>query len=158
VCVKTGSAYMRVGESEYSLCPAQPDHYERLFEQLRSDAKQPRSIVHLWNYTTNDAVEAIDRLEKSKDLGFFSLLFLTQKVVANLVEDLQLFVVSNGLQRVTGEEELRPEKAVLIGPVKVIPQEYPQIKCRSIDLCCGDSSFNEAKLVTVLLDEFARES
>jgi hypothetical protein len=38
------------------------------------------------------------------------------------------------VHEVTGEEKLCPEKATVLGPCKVIGQEYPQITCGSIDI------------------------
>jgi NAD(P)-dependent dehydrogenase (short-subunit alcohol dehydrogenase family)/acyl carrier protein len=35
---------------------------------------------------------------------------------------------------VTGREEIDPMQALVLGPVKVIPCEYPRVKCRSVDL------------------------
>ena len=38
------------------------------------------------------------------------------------------------VEDVTGSESLRPEKALLLGPCKVIPQEYPHLTCRLVDV------------------------
>ena len=43
-------------------------------------------------------------------------------------------VVANGIYSVLGNEELYPEKAPILGLVKCIPQEYPKIRCRYIDI------------------------
>ena len=43
-------------------------------------------------------------------------------------------MLMDGLQEVTGEEELVPEKAPLLGPCRVLPQEIPGLECRSVDL------------------------
>ena len=43
-------------------------------------------------------------------------------------------MVTQGTQAVSGEEPLDPTRAALLGPCKVIPQEYPDIGCRLIDL------------------------
>ena len=43
-------------------------------------------------------------------------------------------VVTNNIHNVTGEEVLFPEKAMVLGPCKVIPQEFPNLKCRNIDI------------------------
>src|SRR6185503_6340242 len=51
-----------------------------------------------------------------------------------LMEPLRLVVVTDNMQEVTGEETLAPEKATLLGLCKVIPQEYPQFNCRSVDV------------------------
>ena len=43
-------------------------------------------------------------------------------------------MISNGLHAVTGDERLQPEKATVLGPCRVIPHEYLNIRCRSIDV------------------------
>jgi NAD(P)-dependent dehydrogenase (short-subunit alcohol dehydrogenase family)/acyl carrier protein len=63
------------------------------------------------------------------------------------------------VQEVTGDELLRPEKAMLLGPCRVIPQEYPQIKCRSIDVVLAQpGSVAEERLVEELFAEVLNPS
>ena len=52
----------------------------------------------------------------------------------------EITVVTSGVQDVTGEEALRPEQATVLGPCKVIPQEYPGLACRSVDLVAADAA------------------
>jgi NADP-dependent 3-hydroxy acid dehydrogenase YdfG/acyl carrier protein len=67
--------------------------------------------------------------------GFYSLIFLAQAIGDHLMDHpLQLDVVSNELQEVSGEEQNRPEKATVLGPCQIIPQEYTNVSCRSIDV------------------------
>ena len=46
----------------------------------------------------------------------------------------ELLFVSNHLYDVTGDKVVRPERSILLGPCRVVPQEYPGISCRHIDL------------------------
>src|SRR4030095_15133785 len=48
--------------------------------------------------------------------------------------ELDLVVVTSGIFDVNGEEDLRPEKATVLGPSRVIPWEYPRIACRVVDV------------------------
>jgi NAD(P)-dependent dehydrogenase (short-subunit alcohol dehydrogenase family)/acyl carrier protein len=55
------------------------------------------------------------------------------------------------MQSVTGEEELCPEKAAVLGPVKVIPREYHFIDCSSIDIVLpSPGSSEEQRLIRQL--------
>jgi NAD(P)-dependent dehydrogenase (short-subunit alcohol dehydrogenase family) len=70
---------------------------------------------------------------------------------------IRLSYVSDQLQEVTGDELLCPEKAALIGPCRVVPLEYPNISCRSIDLSrssSGDIDLLLAELVADSADDF----
>ncbi|MDZ8051398.1 MAG: SDR family NAD(P)-dependent oxidoreductase [Aulosira sp. ZfuVER01] len=97
----------------------------------------------------------IERVEKLQNLGFWSLLFLAQALgKQNISDRLQIAVISNNLQEVTGEENLCPEKATLLGTCKVIPHEYLNISCRSIDIVLPKPGSQQAeKLVNNLLTE-----
>ena len=108
-------------------------------------------------------------IEGSLARGFYSLLFLAQALGDQMLtlmpaevdveEKLNICVVSNGLQEVTGEEELCPEKATLVGPCRVISQEYQNILCRSVDVVVPTSGAKrEQRLVDDLLAEIASES
>jgi len=43
-------------------------------------------------------------------------------------------VLSNGMQDVFGDDLWAPEKALILGPCRVIAQEYPHLTCQSIDI------------------------
>ena len=87
-------------------------------------------------------------------------MFLAQALgKQNFNEHLQIAVISNNLQEVTGEENLCPEKATLLGPCKVIPQEYLNISCRSIDIVLPEfGSQQREKLISNLLTELSIET
>jgi adenylyl-sulfate kinase len=80
-------------------------------------------------------------------------MFLAQAIGRlNFTEPLQIGVVSNHTQQVTQGDECCPEKATLLGPCKVIPQEYPNVYCRSIDIAlpaAGTSAIEELRKSTV---------
>ncbi len=68
-------------------------------------------------------------------MDFYNLLSLAQVLgEQNLTEPLHLSIISNQLQAITGDESLAAEKATLLGPCRVMPQEYAHITCRSIDI------------------------
>ncbi len=68
----------------------------------------------------------------------------------------QLTVVSRDMYDVTGNEQLSPEKATVLGPCKVIPQEYPGIRCRNIDISSTQASHDV--LVAQVLGELTAGS
>ncbi|MHC5728133.1 MAG: KR prefix domain-containing protein, partial [Nostoc sp.] len=136
IAVSVGSELTKLSDSKYTLNPQEQDGYDALLKELLAQDKFPNTIVHLWNVTPVDKTELnLAAVDKCEDLGFYSLLFLAQALgKQNLTKQLHIAVISNNMQEVTGEEVLYPEKATVIGPVKVIPQEYPDISCRSIDV------------------------
>jgi len=67
--------------------------------------------------------------------GFHSLLALGRALADRGVpRPLRIEVVTTGVQSVTGGEVIDPEKALVLGPVRVVPQEIPNVSCRAIDI------------------------
>ena len=74
------------------------------------------------------------------------------------MDELRIEVVSSNVHRVTGAEMICPEKATLLGPVQVIPKEFPNVRCRSLDIALlpQDSQPNLA-LVERLIEQLGTE-
>ncbi|NEP58315.1 MAG: SDR family NAD(P)-dependent oxidoreductase, partial [Symploca sp. SIO2G7] len=142
----------------YTINPRQRDDYDVLLKELIDLNLTPTKILHLWNVTPQgQTASALEASELAQDKGFYSLLFLAQALSKqNVTDKLQIAVISNNLQSVTGEEKLSPEKATLLGLVKVIPLEYPNLNCCNIDVLLTEAgSDQEEKLVENLLAELS---
>ena len=129
--------FARLSHDHFQLNPSVRADYDRLISELNADGRLPRTIVHLWSMVDANAPgESLDDLDVIEDRSFYSLLYLAQALGAIDIEiDVTLGVVSNSLQQVVaGERILRPERALLLGPCGVIPKEFPNIRCRSIDV------------------------
>src|SRR6185295_3631117 len=105
------------------------------------------------------APPGIERFEMLQGPGFYSLLFLAQALTRQSKTDpVQIAVLTNGVQEVNGEAGLQPEKATILGPCKVIPQEYPNLVCRSIDFVLpGFDDWQHERLVDHLIVEVAAQ-
>jgi len=158
ITVRVGTAFSSLSnDHNYTLNPQRDVDYEALLKALHTINKIPTAIIHLWNTTLPDDKSDIEQLEKCQNLGFYSLLFLAQALgKQNITDTIQINVVSNNLQKVTGHEVLCPEKATLLGPCRVIPEEYQNIICRSIDIVLPDLNTSaEEMLIERLLSEFS---
>jgi acyl transferase domain-containing protein/acyl carrier protein len=136
ISVKIGEKFNRVSETLFTINPQAREDYDVLIKELQMLGKVPKKIVHLWNVTATDRTQSENEsFERSQYLGFYSLLFLAQTLGKQEVANpLQIEVVSNGMQEVHGEAVMFPEKATVLGPCRVIPREYTNISCRSIDI------------------------
>jgi amino acid adenylation domain-containing protein len=137
--VKAGKKWSRLHDRSYVLNPGRAEDYEILLDELSAMRWIPQTIVHLWSVTpvTQDknAVTEVEITEQAQNAGFYSLLFLVQALgKQEKHSSLELIAVSNDMQAITGEERLHPEKATLLGPIRTIPHEYPDIRCRSVDV------------------------
>jgi polyketide synthase PksJ len=129
--VKPGRRFGQAGENRYTLDPEKPEDYEALFNELAGRKQTPDHILHLWNVGNI----GLENLEQAQHLGFYSLLHIIRALQQQGIErDLCLTVVTTGMQEVAGEGVQSPEKATLLGALKVIPQEHPFIRCCSIDV------------------------
>lgn len=153
--------FAKYSEHAYAINPRRREDYQALFRELHSLNKLPQKIVHLWSVTANNQRRsAIEFCDKCQDLGFYSLLYLSQMLEEHMgIDDLQIVVVSNQMQGVTGDELLCPEKSTVLGPCAVIPQECPGITCRSIDVVIPVSGIqSEVKLIDQLTAELTAET
>jgi acyl transferase domain-containing protein len=161
VTVREGKTFARKNDSEFIVNPREANDYSALLSELKANKKTPAKIIYLWTAAGTDKKEShTARIEKDLELGLYSLLDLTAAIGTHEISHpVEMVVISNTMQEVTGEEEVYPAKAVLQGPVKVIPQEYTNIDCRSIDILLhGPGSRQEAKLIEYLLAEFTGQS
>ncbi len=156
VTVKAGERFTQDGQNAYTIDAAKAEDYSALIGGLVAAERRPTRIIHLWTLRP-DGYEpsGLELFEEMLGAGFYSLFFLTQAIGgARLNKPLQLFVVSNNVHDVTGGERLCAEKATLLSPCKVIPQEFVNIKCRGIDIALPASGGREEKqLVAQLVAE-----
>ncbi len=153
--VQMGEEFARRDDHAYILNPSRREDYDTLLEELHALDRLPQTIVHMWNLSEDSQVQS--GAKPSENTGLSSLLFLAQAIGGQKIDiPVQLEVVSSGTQEVTGEEPLCPEKAAIRGLSKVIPQESPNITCRSIDICLPIGQSRQAEqLVEHLVAELA---
>ncbi|MCP4149154.1 MAG: acyltransferase domain-containing protein, partial [bacterium] len=136
-----GEEYAAHGQDVFEINPGRQDHYRRIFTTLAAGDKHPYKILHMWSLTAGapEGEEKIpgENVEQNQQTGFYSLLELAKAAAETGPppnRHYQLNVITNGMQDVTGEEQLEPGKSTMKGPLTVIPQEYPYIRSRSIDI------------------------
>jgi acyl transferase domain-containing protein len=156
VTVEAGGKFERTGTQEYVIHPGRRADYESLFKELGNAAALPDKIVHMWTIAPVDTgVSHIDSSDNSMATCFYSLLYLSQVIGEQKATNaLNLWVISNDIFDITGREELCPNKAVILGPCRTIPQEYPNVTCRYIDL---DASALEIQRNTGCIDRLMAE-
>ncbi|WP_293073307.1 type I polyketide synthase, partial [Moorena sp. SIO4A5] len=161
ITVRVGKEFKKVSDRLYNLNPEQEDDYYALCQELRQRNKIPKTILHLWSVTpqSQDKLEEIEWVEKSQNLGFYSLLFLAKALGRQQINGkLLLGVVTNNMQKIADEALLNPEQAIVTGPILTIGQEYPNIICRGIDVVLPDSgTLEEEMLIEQIRSELAIE-
>lgn len=154
ITVVVGEQFSKLSDRSYAIHPQQPFDYDALIKELQVLVK-PKAIAHLWSLTPNQqAQSSIQFFEQCQDLGFYSLLFLTQALGKEITDECQILVVTNNVHDIIGAEQLCPEKATVLGMCKVIPQEYPFITCRSVDVTIPETKISQENL---LIDQLVAE-
>ena len=135
-----------------SQVPADAAGYDALVARLRREGRVPDAIVHLLAASPIESVSGGDLLA-ARPRAFDSLVWLAQALGRQGVfSPVRLEIVSANLHDVLGSEPLEPATALLIGPLRVIPQESPNVRTRNVDL-----SWSGADAVGVLADRLVAE-
>jgi polyketide synthase PksJ len=161
VTVGKGSAFRKLGEQRYEINPQQSSDYRILLEELQKINGIPFVILYLWGISRIKAlVFGEEMMANGPDPDLGSLLYLVQAIVREeFIGEIRMYIVTSTIHEVTGEEQLTPQKAPVLGLAKVIPQEYTNIICRCIDIQLPEpGSTKEKVLIKQLLEEFRFKS
>jgi len=133
-----GSGLVRRDPDAGSLDPTSREAFAELLTALHEEGAFPDAIVHAWTLgaEATPTVRDVAAFEAAQGLGFDSLLALAQALTDVAVPEagLDVLVVAEGLAQVVEGEALRPERAPLLGLVRVLPQEVPGVRCRAVDV------------------------
>jgi NADP-dependent 3-hydroxy acid dehydrogenase YdfG len=139
--VLPGDSFEKTAEGEYRLDPHNRDHYRRLFEDLRASGANSLEILLLGPAGPRGPFDACER-ELSE------VLLLSQALAASTFagQHVRLQVCTAGAFSVS-KEDAAPGRAVFNGLLKTLPQEYPWLTCRHVDLQDGDYDTALAELL-----------
>ena len=117
----------------------------------------PGVILHLFGVGPVSELEGAARnYDGDHERGFGTLLRLAQALgEADFTSSVRVAVVSNDSLDVTGQEILAPGKITALGLCRVIPQEYPTVSCKYIDLAWngfGPADATDSNLDRLLQD------
>jgi acyl transferase domain-containing protein/aryl carrier-like protein len=120
--------------------PGDEQSVKDMIKALDVAARPIDRIVHLWcTDLLTDPGDLAGRLannEAELAKGFYTLLYTVQELSAlQGARPLQLDVVARGIHPVgANPEQIVPERALLLGPTLVVPQDLPFVSSRSIDI------------------------
>lgn len=154
VVVKPGSNYEVIEKDCYTVRSGTQEDYDKLFKELETQGLLPDTIFHMWQ--TKPVIEVCEEVQESKEEGFYSLLALAKAIGSQPPRDrLRIFGVVSGIAEVTGEEVLAPHRATILGTLQIIPQEFPYITCKALDVVLSHEQEAQEMLVERLLQEIS---
>jgi acyl transferase domain-containing protein/acyl carrier protein len=160
VVVQPGETFEHLeGERRYAVRSNSREDYLDLLRALQREGLEPAKVVHFWSVTPDESFSSDPAfLDRTLNLGFYSLMHLIQAMGDLDQAVCELTVVTSHVHAVTGDELICPEKATVTGPCKVIPQEYQHVSCRSIDVALHDpGGWQRDALARNLLGELMAE-
>jgi phthiocerol/phenolphthiocerol synthesis type-I polyketide synthase E len=159
--VVPGAGFARLGEGAYALDPTAEEGYGELLREMTEAGGPPDAVIHAWSVAelpagaADGAHEGVAAFEAAQAQGFGSLVALARVLAGAPTE---LWVLTSGVHGVTGasgSEPLAPERATILGPCRVIPQELPEIALTAIDVALLPGGRVDAALVERVLGELA---
>jgi acyl transferase domain-containing protein/acyl carrier protein len=161
ITVKPASAFERIDPDSFAIDATRREDLRALLSDLTERGLLPDQVVHLSSLSAGRVPDVdLASFEHQQHLGLYSLLCLVQALVELRTNNpVQVTVVSNDVHLVTGDEEVRPSNATVLAFCKAVPQEYPHIACRSVDITFDEAeTVDVRRLVDHLLNELAGES
>ncbi|MEM7584178.1 MAG: amino acid adenylation domain-containing protein [Acidobacteriota bacterium] len=155
VTVYPGQAFARLDNDSYTVAPGDGESYRRLLSELQEAGRRPAVALHLWYLTSGDA-DASPWAGEEPEKGFWSLLHLARAFAGHGHEPLRLVAVTQGVEEVTGAEELLPARSPFAALVDCLSREMPWISCRHVDVEVPAWSGAEDRLIEELAREVAR--
>ncbi len=134
--VLAGNDFAHDHLDEYTIAPGSAESYLRLMEELIRVGRKPRHIVHMWNIGSDEERISLPQIDSQQQLSFHSLLGLARAIGSHIQTDpVRLDVITSAVFKVQADDtHVRPDRALVSGPCKVIPQEYRNVTTRHLDL------------------------
>ncbi|MDX2939092.1 type I polyketide synthase [Streptomyces ipomoeae] len=150
VLVRPGTGYEKTGPHTFVIDPDLPGDYVTLLDELSGAGLAPDRLVHLWALGKPSEDDG-----RGPTLGLYSLMYLARALAETGTDDCLLRVVTGGSYQVTGDDKVAPVQALVTGPVKTIPLEYPRISVRHLDLAAVPSRAALPRAVAAVARECA---
>ncbi|KAA0920368.1 SDR family NAD(P)-dependent oxidoreductase [Aquicoccus porphyridii] len=136
ITVRAGDTFGRDGEGGFVLSPERGrEGYDALVEELSARDWKPTRIAHFWLVTRGeDHRPGSSFFHRNQEQGFYALLFLAQAMAAAEWGAVHIACFTTGAAQVRNEGLDYPEKVTALGPVRVIPREFPGVSVSTLDL------------------------
>lgn len=133
--LQLGDTLVRLDDERFT-CPSSSDALARVLAELASQGWRPDRIIHAWLLPPVGAQElSADTLEQGLARGVFAVLAALRAALGeDRARPLELVSLARQLVDVSGEERALPDRATLLGLMRVLPTEYRRVSARVIDV------------------------
>ncbi|TPG75975.1 acyltransferase domain-containing protein [Brevibacillus laterosporus] len=160
VTVVPGRKFSKIDELAYTIDIMSGESYHELFKALDMHNLMPDKIVHMWSIQSIDEQELWHDDEQIEHYGLYSMMYIAKELGMYAInQTMEIITVSNNLQEISNEEIHLPMRSTILGPLRVISQEYTQIKTRCIDVQLTDVfSQKSDRFLKQVLDELMSDT
>jgi acyl transferase domain-containing protein len=156
VSVEAGPGYQVLEEDRYAINPDDLEDFDRLMSSLGAKDCMPDRALHTWSLSQpSDKESDSDTFDRTQRTGFYSILYFGQSQAShNHDSQLRLLVATDRLFEIESADASVPEKATMLGPLKVLPQEFQNLTSQCVDISAPlPGSDEEQWLIESLLAE-----
>ncbi|MDJ0836205.1 MAG: SDR family NAD(P)-dependent oxidoreductase [Acidobacteriota bacterium] len=152
ITVASASSFSRDGD-QFTIDPALPTDYQCLADEIHAE-EHPAKIIHTG--VLQRPVHPAYSFEELQQRGFSSLMSIARAFGAKQWDrPITLEMITDGAADVTGGEAFDPNKATVMGPFRVIPQEYHQLMTRQIDIVLQGDHREHKRLIGRTVQEIS---
>ncbi len=149
VVVETADEPRPSGPGRRVVRPRSREDLRALLAELACDGAEPPHLVQF------GGVDPVDPARPTRD--FFALLALAQALGDLPGPKPRLSVVTTGVFDVTGRDRVEADKATVLGPLRVLPYEQPDLALRHLDVDLDPARVSAGE-VAALLAELAADA
>lgn len=160
VIVEMTGRFKQIDRDRFTMDPFVRRDYDDLLKTLITSGRTPGIVLNCCGVGGDPAdADAHIVLERQHHVLLWSLILTAQALAdANVSGPVRIAAVTTGVHDVTGAESLSPGKATALGVCRAIPQEHPNLPCRTIDLASAADCLSRRSGIDTLLQEAAGDS
>jgi phthiocerol/phenolphthiocerol synthesis type-I polyketide synthase E len=132
VRVRRGSDFQELDTATFSLNPRAASDYSKLMNRMADAGLRVSHVIHFWSLDPdrNPPGEGLLR-----EAALDTVLFAVQEVIRGTARNTcAIFIVSSGMVQIENSDPFVPSKSGILAFCRVVPQEHPNVECRSIDV------------------------
>lgn len=154
VFVRFGEKFAERQESAFELNPDVAEDYISLFRRIQERLPRSLHVLH-WGGFRTPGKPTLQSVRFCQKFAFYSLFYMAQAVgELGISIPIKMALLSDQLHQVTGNENLDPSMATVLGLSGVIRKEFPNIIPFNIDL---DTKRVTPSLAAAVMSEFGSE-
>ncbi|HEX8320033.1 type I polyketide synthase [Longimicrobium sp.] len=148
---EAGDGFARSGDRGYTVRPGSAEDLAALRDALQGAGVRPRRVIVLWGIDPEGG-EGPEAFARAHARGYATVAALAATFAREASEGpFRLLVATEGVRDVAGGEDVRPERATVLGACLTLPQELAHVVCRTVDVRPGAPG--DERLVEQLLAE-----